>query len=71
VDNDLNLAAWMIGGGRTVDPAEARNATHRRALAARLTKGASRPGFVGRLAATTLSTLRPDPAPVEAACCPA
>jgi hypothetical protein len=70
VDNDSNLAAWMIAGGlRSVDPSEARNLMHRRALAA---ARPTAPGIVSRLAAATVAAFRPAaPAPVEPACCPA
>jgi hypothetical protein len=72
MDNHQNLAAWMIGGGRhTVDPVEARNAIHLRALAASLAEEPRRPGLVGRLAAATRAALRPEPAAIEPACCPA
>jgi hypothetical protein len=69
VDNDINLAAWMIAGGpRTVDPSEARDRVHRRALAVAQPETT---GIVGRLAAATIAALRPAPTPVEPACCPA
>jgi hypothetical protein len=69
VDNDINLAAWMIDGGRlTLDPTELRNRTHRRALAE--THGQA-PGIVGRLAAPIVAALRPTRAPVEQVCCTA
>jgi hypothetical protein len=71
VDNDINLAAWMIDGGRLMaDPTELRNRTHRRALAE--TQGEAHvPGMVSRLAASILAAIRPAPAPVEQSCCTA
>ena len=72
MDNEPNLAAWMIGGGRpAIDPSEARNAIHRRALAASLAEESPRPGVIGRLAAATIAALRPAPASIEPACCAA
>jgi hypothetical protein len=72
---DINIAAWMISGGRpAIDPSEARDQLHRRALAE--ARAASRhytatPGIISRLAAATVAAFRPAPAPVEPACCPA
>jgi hypothetical protein len=69
VDHDSNLAAWMIAGGtRLVEPSHVREIDHRRALAAARPQT---PGIVSRLAAATVAALRPAPAPVEPACCPA
>jgi hypothetical protein len=69
VNRDTNLAAWMIAGGPTsVDPSEARNLTHVRAIAA---AQPGKPRLVARLAAATISAVRPAPAPNEPACCPA
>ena len=69
MDNDTNLAAWMIGGGlRNIDPSEARNRIHRRALAETRIET---PNLIGRLVAATIGTVRPAASPVETACCPA
>jgi hypothetical protein len=68
MDNNMNVAAWMIGGGpKATDPATDRNIAHLRALRA------SRPtstGLVSRLAAA-IPGIRPAAAPVDPACCPA
>jgi hypothetical protein len=69
MDTDRNFAAWMIAGGlRPVDPAEARDLGHRRALAA---TRRDTPSVVNRLAAAAIAAFRPAPAPVAPACCPA
>jgi hypothetical protein len=72
---DINFAAWMISGGRpAIDPSEAHDQIHRRALAE--ARAAARdftatPGRISRLAAATRATFRPAAAPVDPACCPA
>jgi hypothetical protein len=65
MNRDTNLAAWMIGGGpRAVDPSEARAIVHRRALAE--ARG-QKPARIDRI----IAALRPKPAHVTPACCPA
>jgi len=71
VDNDMNLAAWMIGRGqRTPDPSEVRDLRHRQALATVREHGRAR-GVAGRVASAMLSAVRRHPAPATQACCPA
>jgi hypothetical protein len=70
MNTDTNLAAWMIAGGpRTTIPSDAREQTHRRALA--LTRPVSiGPSTASRLTAALAAFRSPRPAS-EPACCPA
>jgi hypothetical protein len=68
MDNNTNVAAWMIAGGRSsTDPAQDRNLAHLRALKA---SKATSPGLVSRLTAA-VAAIRPAATPAEPACCPA
>lgn len=69
MNSDTNLAAWMIAGGpRTADPADAREMSHRRALAA-ARRAIAGPSISTRLGAA-LSAFR-SPRAAETACRPA
>ena len=64
-----SLTSWMIGGGdRPASPAMARDAAHRRALAAARTGS---PGIIRRIAAAATSAVRPAPRLATPACCAA
>jgi hypothetical protein len=70
MDNDTNLAAWMIGRGqRTPDPADVRDLVHRQALATVRGHGQAS-GIASRVASAVLSALRRQPAPGPQAGCP-
>jgi hypothetical protein len=69
MDNETNLAAWMIGRGRRVpDPADVRDQVHRQVLAAARPQA---PGLAGRVASVLVAVLRREPACADPACCPA
>ena len=70
MNSDTNLAAWMIAGGpRATDPAEAREESHRRALAA-VRRTVAGPSLATRISAA-LSALRSPRTEPDPACCPA
>lgn len=68
MNNNTNIAAWMIGAGLTAeDPTDDRNFAHLRALKASRSPSSS---LVSRLAAA-VAAIRPTAAPADPDCCPA